>query len=297
MKYIRSILPLLLIAITSCSPVYLCGDPVPEKLVGTRRLLDVVADRDYICTELSQSEAENLKLNGEIKAHNTLNTDLNEKNKTLQQQYSSLIDENLSMSDQYNKALKARTEELEEKERLLSEREMTLAEMKRMIEKQDSITSRLNYILKNALLGFNADELSVDIRNGKVYVSMSDKLLFKSGSVAVESKGREALKLLADVLNKNTDIDVLIEGHTDNVPIKTAVYKDNWDLSVGRATSIIRILTVDYSMSPQRLTASGKGEFFPRADNSTEAGRAMNRRTEIILSPKLDELMQIISGS
>ena len=111
-----------------------------------------------------------------------------------------------------------------------------------IIARQDSITNRLNGILRNALLGFNSDELSVEIKNGKVYVSMSDKLLFKSGSSAVEDKGKEALKLLGEVLDKNTDIDILVEGHTDNVPIKTSIYKDNWDLSVARATSIVRIL-------------------------------------------------------
>jgi chemotaxis protein MotB len=124
---------------------------------------------------------------------------------------------------------------------------------------------------------------------------MSDKLLFKSGSVAVENKGKEAIKLLADVLGKNPDIDILIEGHTDNVPIKTAVYKDNWDLSVARATSIVRILTEEYKIEPTRLTASGKGEFSPRASNETPDGRALNRRTEIILSPKLDEIMKLLN--
>jgi chemotaxis protein MotB len=125
---------------------------------------------------------------------------------------------------------------------------------------------------------------------------MSDKLLFKSGSATVEAKGKDALKVLADVLDKNQDIDILIEGHTDNVPIKTSVYKDNWDLSVARATSIIRILSTEYSIAPTRLTASGRGEFFPKDNNKTEAGRARNRRTEIILSPKLEEIMQLLKS-
>ena len=124
---------------------------------------------------------------------------------------------------------------------------------------------------------------------------MSDKLLFQSGSSAVEAKGKDALKLLAGVLEKNYDIDILIEAHTDNVPIKTSVYKDNWDLSVARATSIVRILTTDFKIVPTRLTASGKGEYFPKADNETAEGRAKNRRTEIILSPKLDELMKLLN--
>ena len=168
--------------------------------------------------------------------------------------------------------------------------------MRQRLATQDSIASRLNSILHNALLGFDSDELSVEIHEGKVYVSMSDNLLFRSGSATVESKGKEALKLLADVLDKNRDIDILVEGHTDNVPKKTAVYKDNWDLSVARATSIVRILTDDYKISPLRMTASGRGEFSPRASNDTAEGRSKNRRTEIILSPKLEEILRLINN-
>ena len=214
--------------------------------------------------------------------------------KDLQDKYNSLINQSMSQTDQLSKALNAKSEDLNAKEKLLSERERTLDEMRMIIARQDSITNSLNNILRNALLGFNSDELSVEIKNGKVYVSMSDKLLFKSGSSAVEDKGKDALKLLAGVLEKNPDIDILIEGHTDNVPIKTSVYKDNWDLSVARATSIVRILTNDYKIVPTRLTASGKGEYFPKADNESNEGRAKNRRTEIILSPKLDELMKLL---
>ena len=216
------------------------------------------------------------------------------KNVDLEGKYNDLINESLSKTDQFNKALKAKSDELSNKEQLLSEREKALKEMQLTIARQDSITKRLNGILRNALLGFNSDELSVEIKNGKVYVSMSDQLLFKSGSSAVEAKGKEALKLLGEVLDKNLNIDILVEGHTDNVPIKTSLYKDNWDLSVARATSIVRILTNDYKIAPTRLTASGKGEYFPRSSNDTAEGRARNRRTEIILSPKLDEIMQLL---
>ena len=153
----------------------------------------------------------------------------------------------------------------------------------------------LTETVKNALLGFKADELQVYMKDGKVYVSMSDKLLFKSGSPDVESKGKEALEKLAEVLNKNPDISIAIEGHTDNVPIKTVQFKDNWDLSAARATNVVRLLTGQYGMDPKRLTAAGKGEFSPVADNSTPEGKAKNRRTEIVLSPKLDALMKAIS--
>ncbi len=279
----------------SCKPIYQCGQPAPEKKKWLpKRVQAVVSERDELCNTLviRNSEIDSLKKNisrleGDIAG-------LNQKIKDTEKKYDELSGEKLSQAEQFNLALKQKSQELEEKERLLQEREWALNELKGVIAKQDSITKRLNNILRDALLGFKSDELSVEVKNGKVYVSMSDKLLFKSGSAAVEAKGKEAIKLLAEVLDKNPDIDILIEGHTDNVPIKTAVYQDNWDLSVARATSIVRILTGEYKMEPTRLTASGKGEFSPRATNETPEGRALNRRTEIILSPKLDEIMQLL---
>ncbi|MFN4082475.1 MAG: OmpA family protein [Bacteroidia bacterium] len=222
------------------------------------------------------------KLNAE---HNKLNADYREMN----DRYTELIKSSLSRTEQLNQALR------EKGEQLLA-REKRLAELEAIIRKQDSITNALNDLVKRALLSFKSDELTVEMKNGKVYVSMSDKLLFKSGSADVEEKGRDAIKKLAEVLNKNTDIDIMVEGHTDNVPIKTAVFKDNWDLSVARSTNIVRLLTDNYGVSPLRLTASGRGEFVPRATNDNAEGRARNRRTEIILSPKLDELFKLIGN-
>ena len=155
--------------------------------------------------------------------------------------------------------------------------------------KQDSIAKLLNASVKNALPGFTPDELSVEHRNGKVYVLMSDKLLFKSGSAAVEKPGRDALKKLADVLYKYPSLEIMIEGHTDNVPIKTKEFKDNWDLSVARAVSIVRLLSVDYKLNPERIVAAGRSEYQPKASNNTSAGKARNRRTEIILTPVVEE--------
>jgi chemotaxis protein MotB len=212
----------------------------------------------------------------------------------LKGEYNDLSNKSGSQLAQLNKDLKAKSNELELKENLLQEREQRLKEMEAIVSRQDSITKALNTIVKNALLGFKADELSVEMKNGKVYVSMTDKLLFKSGSAAVEDKGKQAFKMLADVLNKNNEIVIAIEGHTDNVPIKTNLYKDNWDLSVARATSIVRMLNEEYAVNPKRLTASGKGEYFPVASNDNSEGKAKNRRTEIILSPKLDELFKML---
>ncbi|MBK9451858.1 MAG: OmpA family protein [Bacteroidetes bacterium] len=136
----------------------------------------------------------------------------------------------------------------------------------------------------------------VEVRNGKVYIAISDKMLFKSGSAAVEKLGKEALSKVATVLSKYPDMDLIIEGHTDNVPIKTERFADNWDLSVIRATSVVRILTVDYGLAANRVTPSGKGEFFPKVSNDTPEGRSKNRRTEIIIAPKLDEIEQMLGS-
>ncbi len=277
------------LALGSCKPYYKCGDAKPEKQgLVSKRVLKVLNERDILCSTLDDRNNEVADLKDDVK-------DLNATIKKVEKQYSDLSNENLSQATKFNSALKQKSDELTAKEKLLVEREKTLRDLQATIARQDSITKSLNDILRNALLGFQSDELSVEIKNGKVYVSMSDKLLFKSGSSAIEAKGKDAIKVLADVLSKNTEIDILIEGHTDNIPIKTAIYKDNWDLSVARATSIVRVLTEEYKITPTRLTASGKGEFLPLASNATTEGRASNRRTEIILSPKLDEIMNLLN--
>ncbi len=281
--------------ISSCKPFYHCGQAKPEKkLLVSKRVRTVIDERDSLCSTLDIRENEISDLNRKVEGLNENIRNLNKANADIEKKYNDLMDESLSKSAQYDMALKQKSDELAEKEKLLQEREQSLDELQRVIARQDSVTKRLNDILHDALLGFNSDELSVEIKNGKVYVSMSDKLLFKSGSASVENKGKEAIKVLADVLDKNKDIDILIEGHTDSIPIHTATYKDNWDLSVARATSIVRILTNEYHIDPTRLTASGKGEFSPKATNSTPEGRALNRRTEIILSPKLGEIMDLL---
>jgi chemotaxis protein MotB len=184
---------------------------------------------------------------------------------------------------------------------LSSESKMTIAEqaqrlksLQDMIQAQKDIMSKLKNSISNALMNYKTDELSIYTKDGNVYVSLQEKLLFKSGSDVVDPKGKEALKSLAQVLNSTTDITVLIEGHTDNVPIKTNQFKDNWDLSTARATSIVRILTKDNGFDPNRITASGKSEFHPVKPNDTVEGRAGNRRTEVILSPDLKELYKLL---
>ena len=180
----------------------------------------------------------------------------------------------------------------------LEKRDARLKELESILFRKDSVVNALKTKVANALLGFENDGLTIKVQNGKVYVSLDENLLFKSGSINVDPKGVDALKKLAKVLEQNTDINVTIEGHTDNVPYKSGgTIKDNWDLSVQRATSIIRIILDNSKVDGKRLTAAGRGEFSPVVNNKTAENRAKNRRTEIILTPRLDELFKILESN
>jgi len=194
-------------------------------------------------------------------------------------------------------ALNLKESRLNEMNSTLKEREMRVAELENVLSKKDSAVKALKTMVSAALLGFENDGLTVTQKNGKVYVSLEEQLLFASGSTIVDKKGESALKQLSGVLEKNTDINVLIEGHTDNVPIKGGVIKDNWDLSVQRATAVVRIITTNSRVAPVRLTAAGRGEYQPVDVASTPEARKKNRRIEIILTPKLDELFQVLGSN
>ncbi len=211
---------------------------------------------------------------------NQLNTDLAQ-----QQQRLLGIEDDLEIERKKNQELAAD----------LSKREARVAELERAIAEKEKAVSELKKRVTDALLNFEESDLTVEVKNGKVYVSLAEKLLFSSGSSVVDNKGIEALKQLANALKGNADLNIMVEGHTDNVPIsrKSQYMSDNWDLSVMRATSIVKILT-NNGVNPEIITASGRGEFVPVTDNSTAANKALNRRTEIILTPKLDKLFQIL---
>ena len=203
-------------------------------------------------------------------------------------EYRESLYSNLSEQDKLTMLLK-------DKMSKLAEREATINKLQEEINAQNEKVAALLNSVKDALLGFNSEELTVTQKDGKVYVAMSDKLLFESGSAQVNKQGKAALGKLAEVLKKQTDIDVMIEGHTDSKPIKTVQFKDNWDLSVVRATSVVRILTKDYNVNPLQIVPSGRSEYLPVDSNETAEGRAHNRRTEIIMAPRIDKLMDILN--
>ena len=224
---------------------------------------------------------------------------LNQKQQKLEQLESSLD----LLKQNSETELKKRIAENEELMEKIAERENELAdrmarvdELEGLITRQQEAMRNLKEKLSDALLNFEDKGLTVEARDGKVYVSMENKLLFRSGSWTVGAEGRLAIEELGNVLADNPDIAILIEGHTDNVPYSgKGPLKGNWDLSTKRATAIVNQLLENPDIIPQNLTAAGRGEYLPIAPNSTRQGRAANRRIEVVLSPKLDEIKQIIN--
>ena len=206
-----------------------------------------------------------------------------------------------------NKMLEQRTRELNERESAARQRQQQLEERQRLLEQSEQAANEalrakeqelehLRYAVAQALVGFSDKGLNVETKEGKVYVSMEDKLLFASGSWTVSEKGVEAIKSLAKVLEEHTDLNIMVEGHTDNVVFRgTTAVKDNWDLSVMRATSIVKLLlSLGPTINPARVEAAGHGEYAPKKPNTTAANKAANRRTEIILTPKLTDIIKIV---
>ena len=224
---------------------------------------------------------------------------LNQKQQKLEQLESSLD----LLKQNSETALKERITENETLMEKISERENELAdrmarvdELEGLIARQQAAMKSLKEKISDALLNFEDKGLTVEARDGKVYVSMENKLLFRSGSWLVESEGQRAIDGLANILADNPDIAILIEGHTDNVPYSgKGPLKGNWDLSTKRATAIVNQLLENPDILPQNLTAAGRGEYLPIAPNSNREGRAANRRIEVVLSPQLDEITQILN--
>jgi len=176
----------------------------------------------------------------------------------------------------------------------VDEQRRRLEQLQALLDQQKQAAEALRSKIAEALKGFNSNELTVKMKNGKVYISMQESLLFPSGSAVVNPKGKDALSKVAGVLNTSADININIEGHTDSIPIHTAKFADNWELSTARATSIAHVLIDDYHVVPAKLVASGRSEYDPIGPNNTPDGRAQNRRTEIILEPRLNELMKLM---
>lgn len=202
----------------------------------------------------------------------------------------------LAQLEAKEQALATENARLEQLKKELESRSQRVAELESVIASKDAAMTKLKDAISRALTDFEGKGLTVEQRDGKVYVSMENKLLFQSGSWAVGSQGKLAVKQLGEVLADNPEIAILIEGHTDNVPYKgNAQLSGNWDLSTKRATAIVNILRENAAINPENLTAAGRGEFAPIASNDTAEGKAKNRRIEVILTPKLDEISKLLN--
>ena len=302
----KIIIPLLTIVIgIGCVSQKKYDDLMSEKLELEQNL---VATQDSLETALSQiarlrKEVEGLKsdtagLGEYIRKDRKKLADLQKEHAQLQTYYDNLLNNSGRLSrdlaEQQERLLAAK-EDLEQTKRLLDERESKVKELEDVLAKKDEAVQSLKKKIADALLNFKENDLTVTVKNGKVYVSLAEQLLFKSGSTVVDSKGQGALKQLATAIKDQSDINIMVEGHTDDVPIsRTSQYlKDNWDLSTLRATSIIRILT-SAGIPTDRISAAGRGEYYPVASNKTAEGRQKNRRTEIIITPNLDEIFEIL---
>ena len=176
----------------------------------------------------------------------------------------------------------------------MKEKDIKIQRMQVAVTKRDSVTLALVTSLKGVLGNLSDEDIEINVEKGVVYVSISDKLLFRSGSYSVTAKAREVLGKVAQVVNDKPELEFMVEGHTDNVPISIEGVQDNWDLSVRRATSVVRILEKDFGVAPARMTAAGRSYYAPVADNDTAANRAKNRRTRIVVLPKLDQFYDLI---
>lgn len=269
-------------------------------------LSSCVSQKKYTAA-LNQAESLETKFNNcndELKKCNNerliLESDLsNERNKiqSLNQQMEYFKSTNTNLLDQLSVlsvVSQSGAESIKKSLEALNEQNKYIKDLTSSMQKKDSINLSLVMNLKRSLDNFDDEDISIEVKKGVVYVSISDKMLFKSGSYKVGTQAEEVLGKIAKIINDHKELDILVEGHTDNVPISTDCMTDNWDLSAKRATSIVRLMQTKFSVDPARMTAGGRSEFVPKMSNETAKGKAINRRTEIIILPKLDQFFKLL---
>ncbi len=245
----------------------------------TRKSLEMkLAERNRTIEELNK-EIESLNLSREV----------------MSKEIASLEEQIKSMKSSSSAEIQSLIDKLEKSKQELSAREALIKDIESKLRERESALERLMAKLETSLLGFKDSGLSLAVKDGRIYVTLANQLIFGLGSTNIDKNGKNALKSLADVLNEQADINIVVEGHTDVAKVKgNPRFKDNWDLSVLRATEVTRYLVEDGGVDPSRIISSGRGEYFPVTEGDTPEIRAQNRRTEIILTPKLDELFQIL---
>lgn len=274
----------------------------------TRQLAKANTDLEDLNKELARLKQDTSSLGVDLRATTQKLDNLDKEYEQLNSYYKNLLNSsgklNRDMTLQKEQLLSIQ-DNLEKTRKLndslstgLAEREKKVKELETILSNKDKAVQDLKNKIANSLLDFKASDLTVNVKNGKVYVSLAEQLLFGSGSIDVDKKGVTALQQLAKAIKDQKDLQIMVEGHTDNVPIsrKSPYMQDNWDLSVMRATSITKILTAA-GVSPNQVTASGKGEYYPLAVNDSPQNKQKNRRTEIIITPNLDEIFKILENN
>ena len=284
-----------------------CSSCVSNKVYNASRaeLMRLESEMSALRARHSALEQLNNELNGEKLGLQDNLSKLTADYDALRQQYASLdadraklardLDQLRDMLDKGNAEASRMLQELQRNQSDLEERSQRVEELEAMLKAREEAIATIRRQVSDALLGFEGKGLTISTRDGKVYVSMEDKLLFRSGSYEIGREGEKAVRDLAKVLAANPDINVMVEGHTDDVRYTPNAYlKDNLDLSAKRATTVVRLLLENKDIAPERIVAAGRGESLPIAEGKTAEARAKNRRTEIILTPKYDELMKLM---
>lgn len=249
-------------------------------------------------TELKRVQANNNNCNDQLKNAQSLNTDLTNQKGLLTAQIEYLkknSTEVLSALQDMSVLSSKQAESVKQSLENISQKDAYIKDLQSAISRKDSLNMRLVMNLKSNLSDVNDKDINIKVEKGVVYIDISDRMLFNTGKYAVTENAKIILGKVARVLNAYPDIEFLVEGHTDTVPIHNACMEDNWDLSVKRATSVVRILQKEYKMDPAKMTASGHSEYVPVASNDNGEGRALNRRTRIIILPQLDQFLKLLS--
>ena len=277
MKAITFISVLMILILTSC--------------VGQKKYADLENKVKKCKNELKIVSSERLVLENNL---------ANEKSKTkaLENQVDYFKSTNTNLLDRLSDlsvVSKSGAESIKKSLEALNEQNTYIKDLTSSMRKKDSLNLALVMNLKRSLDNFDDEDISIEVKKGVVYVSISDRMLFKSGSYTINNSAKEVIGKIAKIINDHNELDILIEGHTDTVPIHTDCMEDNWDLSTKRATSIVRLMQTKFNVLPERMTAGGRSEYIPKTTNETPGGRALNRRTEIIILPKLDQFFNLLT--
>jgi chemotaxis protein MotB len=253
--------------------------------------VQLAEENEQLCkNDLKTQQNENLILNTKL---------INEVNKVnkLEKQIDYFKSTNTNLLDRLSDlsvVSKTGAESIKQSLEALNEQNRYIKDLTSSMQRKDSLNLVLVMNLKRALDDFDDDDINIEVKKGVVYVSISDRMLFKSGSYKISSRAEDVIGKIAKIINDHNELDILVEGHTDNVPIATDCISDNWDLSVKRATSIVRLMQTKFGVEPERMTAGGRAEYIPKSTNQTTEGRAINRRTEIVILPKLDQFFELL---